>query len=76
MMEDEEKVIKYRRLSLYICYALESGPAGFGLRSGWRAFTTMVMFGLKSASYWTQSAATAAIWDIAKHNIKANKGKM
>lgn len=34
MMEDEEKVIKYRRLSLYICYALESGPAGFGLRSG------------------------------------------
>jgi len=42
------------------CQALESGPAGFALRSGWRAFTTIVMFGRKSASYCTHSAATAA----------------
>lgn len=48
--------------------ALESGPACFALRSGWRALTTMVMFGLKSASYWTQSAATAANY-IYPHQI-------
>jgi hypothetical protein len=38
------------------------GPAGFALRRGWIAFTTMVMFGRKSDSYWTHSAATAANW--------------
>lgn len=30
--------------------------------SGWSALTTMLMFGLKSASYCTHKAATAAIW--------------
>lgn len=47
---------------MYTIYAWESEPAGFELRSGCRALTTIVIFGLKSASYWTQSAATAAIW--------------
>lgn len=37
------------------------GPAGFEFISGCKAFTTIVMFGLKSASYCTHSAATAAI---------------
>jgi len=41
-----------------------SEPAGLELRSGWRALTTIVMFGLKSASYCTQSAATAANYII------------
>lgn len=38
-----------------------SGAAGGGtFRSGWSALTTMLIFGLNSASYCTQSAATAA----------------
>ena len=38
-----------------------SGAAGAGdFRSGWSALTTMLMFGLNSASYCTHSAATAA----------------
>lgn len=44
-------------------YAWDSWPAGFEFRSGCRALTTIVMFGRKSASYWTQSAATAPIWN-------------
>lgn len=39
-----------------------SGPVGFELRSGCSALQTMVMFGRKSASYCTHSAATAANW--------------
>jgi len=38
-----------------------SGAAGAGdFRSGWSALTTMLIFGLNSASYCTHSAATAA----------------
>jgi len=42
---------------------LGASPAGPGraFNRGWRALTTMLMFGRKSASYCTHKAATAAI---------------
>jgi len=40
---------------------LSGAGAGAGVfRSGWSALTTMLIFGLNSASYCTHSAATAA----------------
>ena len=44
-------------------YMLGASPAGPGraFNRGWRALTTMLMFGRKSASYCTHKAATAAI---------------
>lgn len=45
-------------------HELVGSPPGPGraLSRGWRAFTTMPIFGLKSASYWRHKAATAAIY--------------
>lgn len=60
--QKKKKKKKKRHKYIHISYAWASGPAGFELSSGWRAFTTMVMFGRKSASYWTHNAATAASW--------------
>ena len=37
------------------------------LKSGWRAFTTMLMFGLNSDSYCTHKAATAASCGLPSH---------
>lgn len=37
-----------------------SGAGAGGFNSGWRAFTTMLIFGRNSASYCTHNAATAA----------------
>lgn len=50
-------------------YELGVSPAGPGLafNRGWRALTTMLMFGRKSASYCTHKAATAAIYNQDKH---------
>ena len=62
----------YCFLGQILYHACESAAAGFTLRRGWRALTTIVMFGRKSASYWTQSAATAASWDI-QINITKNQ---
>lgn len=39
----------------------ESEAAGFEFKRGCNAFTTIVILGRNSASYWTHSAATAAI---------------
>nr|GMD68857.1 hypothetical protein Iba_chr12dCG13280 [Ipomoea batatas]GMD70872.1 hypothetical protein Iba_chr12eCG10530 [Ipomoea batatas] len=45
----------------HVCPAPTSPPIpGRVFRRGWSAFTTMPMFGLKSASYCTHKAATAA----------------
>jgi hypothetical protein len=45
-------------------YKLGVSPAcpGRAFNSGWRALTTMLMFGRKSDSYCTHKAATAAIY--------------
>jgi hypothetical protein len=46
-----------KKLSLF---AQVSGAGVGGFRSGWRALTTMLIFGRNSASYCTHNAATAA----------------
>lgn len=56
-----ETSINYTNMGSIHFYAWDSGPAGFEFKSGCKALTTIVIFGRKSASYWTQSAATAAI---------------
>ena len=48
----------------FICFYVADAAVGAGagaFNSGWRALTTMLMFGRNSASYCTHNAATAAI---------------
>ena len=53
-------------------HQLCASPAGPGraCNSGWRALTTMLMFGRKSASYCTHKAATAAICNSDRRRVK------
>lgn len=52
-------------------HVLGVSPAGpcLAFNSGWRALTTMLMFGRKSASYCTHKAATAAICNSDKQRV-------
>jgi hypothetical protein len=53
-------------------YMPTDSPAGPGraFSRGWRALTTMLMFGRKSASYCTHKAATAAICNEDTESLK------
>ena len=58
-------------LWIHIFGASVGGPER-ACNKGWRALTTMLMFGLKSASYCTHKAATAAICFQQKPRCQAN----
>ena len=53
--------------TLCVYLATSDSPPGRAFTRGCRALTTIVMLGLKSASYWTHSAATAASCTEAHH---------
>lgn len=59
------------------------GAGGFCVRSGWSAFTTMVMLGRNSDSYCTHNAATAAscinkisLYENSKYQLRTHPNKM
>jgi len=68
---------KQKRSILTSIHLLQVSGAGAGaFRSGWSALTTMLILGLNSASYCTQSAATAAsctVNDIHCYNQAQNR---
>lgn len=65
----KDNMIKDVGISFYHACASAAGLLA-AFRRGCSALTTIVMLGLKSASYWTHNAATAAIWSTLNSKLR------